>query len=366
MTRSNAGIRVALMVAILIYCSAAFGSTGTTIFDLLMPGQKPTEEITMPDPDPYIKNIVANFVSAKNVEQKTYALKPGTSDADILRGARTAMRSQGWNERYVNASIGLFSRDIRDDSIEFMIVNVKTNNHEVVLTRVTGTKSDTGGSVEPNTPIFQKQVPGTINSLRISASGPSLQYEAWTKEVVQVKKIQSTGQLTLPDIVSEGSAFRIDLPASLRQQSFGPSGLYVISAPQRLAVSIDSTGSEITVTLTGIKNLSLKAANAFVTIVGAFDGGNHVIEVVNRKATLNLKSVTAGQLTVTATNAELVVNLPKSSSVQVKAKSVAGGVTVNTEGQPAVTDNPFSQSVGAGVAQLTLESIGGKITLNFK
>lgn len=367
MKHLKAGIGYALMAAVLISCSPAFGAAGPTVYDLLMPGQKPTEEITMPDPPAYIKNILANFVTAKSIEQKTYALKPGVSDADILKNAKTVMPTQGWNERYIKASSGLFSHDLGNDSIDFMLMDIQDDTHKVVITKISGTKSDTGGSMQPNEPIIQKQVPSSVTILRVTASGPSMQFETWTKEVVQVKKLQSTGQFSLPEILSDASAFMVDLPANLRQQAFGAFGLdYLVSAPQRLATSIDSTGSQLTVTLTGARNLTLKAANAPVTVVGAFDGGNHVIEVVNQKVTFNLTSVTAGQMKVTATNAEVVANLPKTANVQVSANSVAGGVTVKTEGQPAVTDNPYKQSFGSGAALLTLESVGGKITVNFR
>jgi hypothetical protein len=365
MRRLNTIIWVSLVAVVVSSCSPTLAATGTSIYDLLMPGQKPTEEITLPDPPAYIKSMVANFVTAKSVEQKTYALRPGVSDSDITRNAKSVMPSQGWNERHVEASSALFSRDIKDDSVEFMYIDIRDKEHRVIFTKISGTKSDNNTGINP--PMIQKQVPAALTGLRIAASGPSMQYEAWTKDVVQVRKIQPTGQFRLPDIASEGSDFRVDLPASLLPQAFGMSGLdYAISAPQRLATYIDSTGSQLTVTLTGVKSLTLKAANAPVTIVGAFDGGNHSIEVVNQRATFNLTSVTAGQMKVTATNAEVIANLPKNCSVQVSAHSVAGGVTVHAEGQPAVTDNPFKQSYGAGAAQLTLESVGGKITLNFK
>ena len=141
---------------------------------------------------------------------------------------------------------------------------------------------------------------------------------------------------------------------------------YALRGPQRLAVMIDSTGSAVMVKLTSIKSLNLKAANAQVTVTGAVNGGDHSIEVVNRKAVFNLDSVTDGQFKVNATNAEVVMTLPKSSNAQVKAKAVPGTIAVNQAGQPTITDNPYKQSFGSGAAQIVIESVSGKITITFK
>ncbi|MDO8682965.1 MAG: hypothetical protein Q7N50_05725 [Armatimonadota bacterium] len=366
---------LAIIALLLIPTGVAGGpaKSDSNIFDLLMPGQEPDSVYSETDPSPGLRAMLEPMMSVvRKVEVLSYSVKSDATDEEILKGFETTLTRQAWERRVIQRPgrgfDAVFSHDRKDGLMEFMLIEIRGKNakREASFTRIIGEK-DNGVSV-PLTPLSRKEAPPSINGLRITAAGPSLQYEAWAKDIVEVQKLQPTGQFSMPDIITEGSGMRIDLPLSQQMQQFrmGSALDYSIKGPQRFTVKIESTGSPVTVKMNGIKQLSVNAANAPVAILGLPSDGTHIIEVVNQKVVLNLEPLQSGEIKVNATNAEITATLPNSSNVEISANAVAGTVRLESPGWTPKTENPFKMTLGTGAAKLFLESVSGKITINLK
>ncbi|MDO8588698.1 MAG: hypothetical protein Q7T82_16845 [Armatimonadota bacterium] len=367
MVRSSA--RLAALLTALLLISAPnllFGGPASDIFDLLMPGQTPPTLFILPNPPEGLKAMLAPMISVRTVELRTYPIKEGAG-ADLLKGFKATLRGAAWDERVMkNPGRGydaVFSKAGRNDSSEFLLIEMKSR--EVTFFRVTGDKVSNGDTLQQ--PVIKKLVPASILALRIMASGPSLQYEPWAQDMIEIRKVQPSGEYTMPDIVKDGTTFLISLPRHITQGLRPMGGLdYAIRGPQRLAVSIESTGSPLTVRLDGARSFNINTANAPVAIVGMFCGGDHRVNVVNQRVVLNLTTVKLGEMKVNATNADIVATLPLDLDALLSINAIAGTVLLKTPDQPAKTDNPFKQTFGQGSALLTLEAISGRITVSLK
>lgn len=369
---------IIILAAILLIATAVSSEPGKgdkSIFDLLMPGQEAQSTYSWPDPPAPLRTLIERLVhNVQKVDLCIYVDKSGKSESEMLSGFESVLTQQGWSKRVGTRRPGrgfdgLFSRQAKSGPYELMLIEIsdKAGKREVSFTKIVGEES--GDSQTLVQPIMRKQVPASVNVLRIKASGPSIQYEAWAKDMVEISKLQPSGQFKMPEIVTDGSAMSIDLPASMAQQDsgFGMSvGLdYTIRGPQRLSISIDSTGSPVTVDITGIMDLDLKAANAPLTIIGKLMDGKYKIEAVNKKAVLSLRDVQKGDFRLAATNADITLTMPLLSSVQLSANAVAGSVSYKS-GSESKTDNPLSITKGSGGAKIFLESVSGKIVVNLK
>jgi len=380
LAKALAVLTAVLLLAPLACAKGSADKADNSIFSLLMPGRDPDGQISLPNPPQNLRDLLKPLVTdVRKVDLWSYTVKEVTPE-ELLKGFENKLVEQGWNRRVANR-VGrgfdaVFMSDSTGGPFQVMLIEIRRQGAQrrVTFTKIIGSKS--GGSASLQAPVVLRTAPFSATSLMITASGPSLQYEAWARNEVEVQKLQPTGQFSMPEITTEGSRMRVVLlPAVMNsqqqtqqaQQFSFPLGLdYMAHGPKRLAIEIRSMGSPVTISLNGIKQLTVDANNGPVTIVGSLPEGSHSVKAVNQRVVLNLERIKCGELKVNVTNGEIAAVLPQSSSVQLTASAVGGTVSVKGPGPQMRTDNPATFTLGSGLARLILESIGGTISVKLK
>jgi len=170
-------------------------------------------------------------------------------------------------------------------------------------------------------------------------------------------------QLKLIDMKEEVSPDRVSLDSSLRGVNIGVSRRvnYTIKVPRTLAVTVESSNGEITVTgLTGA--LTASASNGRIT--GTDLQGSARATTTNGVVTLTMAAVT-GDITDETTNGQVTITVPRTTNASLSARVTNGGI-VHENLDLTVTESSrrrLDGRLGTGGPSIRVETTNGAIRL---
>jgi DUF4097 and DUF4098 domain-containing protein YvlB len=170
-------------------------------------------------------------------------------------------------------------------------------------------------------------------------------------------------QLTLIDMKEEVSADRVSLDSSMRGVNIGVSRRvnYTVKVPKTLAVTVESSNGEITVTgLTGAFIAS--ASNGRIT--GTDLSGSARATTTNGVVTLTMLAVT-GDITAETTNGQVTITVPRATNATLSARVTNGAITHDNL-DLAVTESSrrrLDGRLGTGGPSIRVETTNGAIRL---
>ncbi len=170
-------------------------------------------------------------------------------------------------------------------------------------------------------------------------------------------------QLKLIDMKEEVSPDRVSLDSSLRGVNIGVSRRvnYTIKVPRTLAVTVESSNGEITVTgLTGA--LTASASNGRIT--GTDLQGSARATTTNGVVTLTMAAVT-GDITAETTNGQVTITVPRTTNASLSARVTNGGI-VHENLDLTVTESSrrrLDGRLGTGGPSIRVETTNGAIRL---
>jgi len=170
-------------------------------------------------------------------------------------------------------------------------------------------------------------------------------------------------QLTLIDMKEEVSADRVSLDSSMRGVNIGVSRRvnYTVKVPKTLAVTVESSNGEITVTgLTGAFTAS--ASNGRIT--GTDLSGSARATTSNGVVDLTMRAVT-GDITAETSNGQVTITVPRATNATLSAR-VSNGAITHDNLDLAVTESSrrrLDGRLGTGGPSIRVETTNGAIRL---
>ena len=170
-------------------------------------------------------------------------------------------------------------------------------------------------------------------------------------------------QLKLIDMKEEVRPDRVSLDSSLRGVTIGVSRRvnYSIKVPRALAVTVESSNGEITVTgLTGA--LVASASNGRIT--GTDLQGSARATTTNGDLTLTMAAVT-GDITAETTNGQVTITVPRTTNASLSARVTNGGI-VHENLDLTVTESSrrrLDGRLGTGGPSINVETTNGAIRI---
>jgi DUF4097 and DUF4098 domain-containing protein YvlB len=170
-------------------------------------------------------------------------------------------------------------------------------------------------------------------------------------------------QLKLIDMKEEVSADRVSLDSSLRGVNIGVSRRvnYTIKVPRTLAVIVESSNGEISVTgITGA--LTASASNGRIT--GTDLRGSARATTTNGVVTLTMAAVT-GDITAETTNGQVTITVPRTTNATLSARVTHGGI-MHENLDLTVTETSrrrLDGRLGTGGPSIRVETTNGAIRI---
>ncbi len=170
-------------------------------------------------------------------------------------------------------------------------------------------------------------------------------------------------QLKLIDMKEEVSADRVSLDSSVRGVNIGVSRRvnYTIKVPRTLAVIVESSNGEITVTgLSGA--LTASASNGRIT--GTDLRGSARATTTNGVVTLTMAAVT-GDITAETTNGQVTLTIPRATNATLSARVTNGAIShENLDLQVTETSRRrLDGRLGTGGPSIRVETTNGAIRI---